>query len=591
MNRSIKAVAVVAALTTAALAQQVEPVEYELPNGMTFLLLPRDEQPNNISAGWVTRVGSVNEVPGGTGIAHFLEHMLFKGSDTIGTNNAKADREIRDQLRAVRQQMREIQITEQYRRFFDGEIDNPWDPANDTDQLRELREQLTALVDTEKEFIENNEFDRIYTTQGGSGMNAGTGQDQTLYFINIPSNKLELWAWMESERLGNGILREFDAEREVVLEERRQTLEATPTGNLDQAFDAMFWQSSPYSWPIIGWRSDMRSWTEQQVRDFFDTYYQPSNITGVIAGDFDVDEAKRLIDLYFSRLSDPGRGVPPMLTFEIERIAEMRMTGECDCQPQTAVRYLTVPFGHKDSAALDVLADILNGRTGRLYKSLIEDKGIAASARAYQRSMKYAGYFEFNASTKGAGTPEQLEADWYDVLADLQDNPVGQRELQKIKNRNAANAYRRLQSNQALMFQLGQYSSMDDWRYINRRTGLINAVTADDVMRVANEYFDASNRCVGLYYRKEGTAQIEITLEDAIAALPEAQREMMRANIEAQAAQLASETDVEKLKQTLEQIEGGAAQAPPAFATMMKFMTQEIAKRIAELESAGGEQQ
>ncbi|MFG0314895.1 MAG: insulinase family protein, partial [Phycisphaerales bacterium] len=184
--------------TSTAQAQNVQPVEYTLENGMKFLLMPRDEQPNIITAGWIAPVGSANERPGITGVSHLLEHLLFKGTDSIGTSDPELDEQYREQLTEIREKMRAYTLDVQYKRMYEGEIENPWDPANDTDELRAMRAEMTALQDKQAEITNKNEFDSIYTGNGGSGMNAGTSNDFTVFYINIPSNKLELWSWMES---------------------------------------------------------------------------------------------------------------------------------------------------------------------------------------------------------------------------------------------------------------------------------------------------------------------------------------------------------------------------------------------------------
>ncbi|MDF1870042.1 MAG: insulinase family protein, partial [Phycisphaerales bacterium] len=330
----------------------------------------------------------------------------------------------------------------QYKRFYRGEIDNPWDPANDTDELRALRAQMTALQDEQGKITIKNEFDKIYTGNGGSGMNAGTSNDFTIFYIDIPSNKLELWSWMESDRLNNPSFRELDAERFVVIEERPQRLEATATGKLDEQFDSMFWIASPYNFPVIGWMSDLMGYTEAEIREYFETYYQPANLTGVIVGDFEIDEAKQLIDSYFGRLENKRAGPSPVVTHSVPLLGELRFTGECDCQDQVEVRYRSVAYGHPDEAVLDVISDLLNGRTGRLYKALVEDQEIAASARAGHRAQHYAGSFSFTANPKGDASLEDLELAWLEQIGLLKTELISERELQKIKNQAAADTFR-----------------------------------------------------------------------------------------------------------------------------------------------------
>ena len=599
-------------------AQQVSPEVFTLDNGMKFLLLPRTDQPNVIAAGWVAKVGSVNERPGITGISHFFEHMMFKGTDTIGTSNPAADAEYREKQRVLRARMNAITWSEQYRRFFNGEIDDAWAPENDTTELAQLRAELKTLMDSqqgrlgadriaelttsaaaaageEKARIERelallkgqqdaartvvkDEFDKVYTGQGGSGMNAFTSNDVTFYFINVPSNKFELWAWMESDRLSNSVFREFFSERDVVHEERRLRTESTPTGIFQEQFEAMFWQSSGYSWPVIGWTSDLNSYTMEEALKYWNIYYRPNNLCGVVVGDFNPSEVKDTITRYFTRLEKGAQEPSPVVTLEVEQLAEMRMNAECDCQPSVEVRYHTVPFRHRDSYALDVLSAVLNGRTGRLYKSMVEGAEIAASAGAAQDSRKYAGSFSFSAEVKGDADPRALEEAWYAEINRLQEEPVPAAELEKVKNQFAASNFRRLKSNFFLLVQLGYSEGLGTWEEINDGPKRIDAVTADDIQRVAREYFGINNRSVATYRRKAGAAAPEADAE--LAKLPAP----MQAQARAMAAQLAKETDASRLRQALEQMGAQAAQVPPQMKPMLDYMVSKIEARLAELE-------
>ncbi|NBW97546.1 MAG: insulinase family protein, partial [Planctomycetia bacterium] len=492
-------------------AQQVAVEEFSLPNGMQFLLVPRTDQPNVVSAGWVAKVGSVDERPGITGISHFFEHMMFKGTGTIGTRDPAKDAKYRAEQKAVRDEINRLVWTTQYERFNRGEIDDPWNPANDTQELRVLRGRLDALIKAQQGrgdggpaagTIVKDEFDQVYTKAGGSGMNAFTSNDLTCYFITIPANKLELWAWMESDRLHDSVFREFYSERDVVHEERRLRTDSTPTGRFQEQFDAMFWASSGYSWPVIGWPSDLNSYTFEQAQDYWNTYYRPGNLVGIVVGDFDPAVAKAFITRYFSRL-DPGtRKPPPVVTLEVEQLAEQRMNATGDFPPAIEIRYHTVPAGHADSYALDMLSEVMNERTGRLYTGLVEGRGIASSARTASDTRKYAGLFSFEAETRGEATPEQLEKAWYEELAKLQEAELPDRELRKVKNRVAAGNYRRLENNMSLLVQLAFAEALLDWREINDGPKKYEAVTAADIRRVANKYFQPTNRSVATYRRQ-----------------------------------------------------------------------------------------
>ena len=575
--------------TSTAQAQNVQPVEYTLDNGMKFLLMPRDEQPNIITAGWIAPVGSANERPGITGVSHLLEHLLFKGTDSIGTSDPELDEQYREQLTEIREKMRAYTLDVQYKRMYAGEIENPWDPANDTEELRAMRAQMTALQDKQAEITIKNEFDSIYTGNGGSGMNAGTSNDFTVFYINIPSNKLELWSWMESDRLLDPSYRELDAERFVVIEERRQRLEATATGKLDEQFDSMFWVASPYNWPVIGWMSDLMAYTEDEIKEYFETYYQPANLTGVIVGDFEIDEAKQLVDSYFGRIPNKRPKAAPLVTHSVPLLGELRFSGECDCQDQVGVRYRSVPHGHPDEPVFDVIADLLNGRTGRLYKSLIEDQAIAALASAGNRSMRYAGSFSFSALPKGGAELSELEAAWYEELDKLKTELVSERELQKVKNQAAADNFRGLQDNSSLFFQLAISEAYGGYEYLNEYPKRIAAVTPEDIQRVAQEYFEEHERAVS-YYTRRGGGEVELlTIDDVRASLPEEMAGMMIPQIEAELANLKSETDAGALRAQIEEMDAQAGMVPPQFETAMRFIKQQIQVRIDEIESGNDE--
>ncbi|RLS31762.1 MAG: insulinase family protein [Planctomycetota bacterium] len=498
---------------SAACGQQVAVEEFTLPNGMQFLLVPRNDQPNVVSAGWVAKVGSVNERPGITGISHFFEHMMFKGTDTIGTRDAKRDATFRQEQQKVRGEINHLVWTEQYDKYLRGEIDDPWKPTNDTQALRVLRERLDGLIraqqgrgdgGAETATIVKDEFDQVYTKAGGSSMNAFTSYDLTCYFITVPSNKFELWAWMESDRLHDSVFREFYSERDVVHEERRMRTDSTPTGRFEEQFDSMFWASCGYSWPVIGWPSDLNSYTEEQAQEYWNIYYRPGNLVGVVVGDFDATEAKAFITRYFSRLSAGKKAPPPVVTLEVEQMAEQRMNAEGDFPPAVEIRYHTVPAGHIDSYPLDMLAEILNERTGRLYAGLVEGRELASSARASSDTRKYAGLFAFEAETRGEASPEQLEAAWYEELTKLQEGEIPERELRKVKNRVAAGNYRRLENNMSLLVQLAVAEATLDWQEINDGPRKYEAVSAADIQRVAKEYFAATNRSAAIFRRQKG---------------------------------------------------------------------------------------
>ena len=557
-------------------AQQVAVKEHQLSNGMKVLLLERNDAPS-ISGGWVARVGSVDERPGITGMAHLFEHMMFKGTPTIGTKDYEKDIEIIAAQEKVRDAMRseERRMREMWRR---GEITDLQDPDQKTVEWNQLNEEFKKLVEAHRKVIVKNEFDRIYTANGGSGMNAYTSYDHTAYFITVPANKLELFMWMESERLLRPILREFYAERDVVFEERRMRTESTPLGKFFESFNSLFWESHPYSWPIIGWPSDITAISKKQADAFYGTYYMPQNLTLVMVGDFKSKPALDLAEKYFGRLKK-GEGRPPdVVTLEQPQKAEKRFYAEAETNPNVDIYWHTPAFGHKDTYPLSVLAQVLSTRTGRLHKELVLGKKLATDTWAWQGARKYAGEFNMGAEITEGNTPEMAEQEVYRLIEQIKTEPVPAKELQKVKNNFAAAEYRRLSSNHPILMQIMRSEGLGNWREINEAGPKIQAVTPADLQRVAKKYFTKENRAVAVYTRKSGTGGGD---EDPLMAGLDAQSKAMARKM---SSSINTNKNLEELKKQLAgleaQMEQTGAKAPP----VMKVIRTVLRNRIAELE-------
>jgi predicted Zn-dependent peptidase len=533
-------------------AQQVPVQEYVLPNGLRLLMVPKKGDPN-IAAGWIAKVGSVNERPGITGLSHLFEHMMFKGTHAIGTKDIDKDLKLMAQMDAIKAEIRKEEQA-QIRRLRLGEISDLQDPKNRTSRHNTLLQELEVVEKQSKELIIQSEFDKIYTSAGASGMNAGTSEDYTVYFINVPANKLELWFWMESDRLLNPVFREFYSERDVVQEERRMRTDSTPTGKFEEEFNALFWTSSPYEWPVVGWPSDLDGLTREEALAYFAVNYAPNNVSVSLVGDFDPAKAKELANRYFGRLKRNPQTQTPVRTREMKQMAEKRMTAFAETNPQVEIRYHSVADGHVDEPALVVLGALLSGRTGRLYKSLVLDQQIATAADAGQNGMKWEGYFALEGTAKPGKTPEQVEQALYKEIEIFQKEKVGDRELQKIKNQFAASNFRRLDSRFNLMLQILVSENNRGWQSLNEDPKKYAAVAAEDIQRVANTYFKPENRTVALYYTKKSEG-----IEDPLlAGLDEQDKVQVR-----QFKEVASKMALSEAKAVLAKLEAQAASVPP----------------------------
>jgi predicted Zn-dependent peptidase len=573
---TLSALALLASAAPAAEKPQIKVDEFTLANGMRWLLYEQHDSPT-VAAGWTARVGSVNERPGITGISHFFEHMMFKGTKTIGTKDAGEDLRIIEEQEKLREAMR-AEMAVMRDRLRRGEIPDMQNPENWTERYRELDKQFDALVQKQRAIVIKDQLDQLYTANGGEFLNAFTSEDQTAYFLRIPSNRLELWAWLESDRLLNPVFREFYSERDVVFEERRMRTESTPLGKFDEAFNATFWEASPYEWPVVGWPSDIPMYTLQQAKDYFATYYAPNNVTGVLAGDFRAAEVKPLLERYFGRIPRGKVDPPAVVTQEPKHVAEKRFDAAAETSPTVRVWWLTVPQLHRDTPALDLLSDVLSGRTGRLYKGLVRGRQVANDVSASIDPRKYEGLFMVECTVKDGKEPAAVEQALYEELDKLKSEPVPAEELQKVKNAYKANAYRRLSSPFAVFMQLVRNDALGDWELINEAPERADAVTSADLQRVAKEYLTRENRTVGIFLRKEGGAPADPEL----AALPP----QAQAMVKQASQQIAAEQDPAKLREMVDKMRPMAGQVPaemkPAFELILKRASERLSALSGE---------
>jgi predicted Zn-dependent peptidase len=514
--------ACVALVLTTALpvaAQDIDAKEYWLDNGMQVLMVERHEAPT-IMASIIARVGSANERTGITGISHLFEHMMFKGTETIGTKDIKRDRRIMAQLDSLRALMRDEQRTmrEKLRR---GEIEDMLDPEAKTPRYRAVEAVFDSLILEQRQIIIKDQINELYSKHGGSFINAMTSDDMTAYITRLPRNKIELYMWVEADRFSNPVFREFYSERDVVREERRLGVESTPTGLIEEDFRAMFWKSSSYHWDVIGWASDLGSITREQANAYYGTYYAPNNLTMVLIGDLEPGRMIKLVKKYFERIPRGRMDPPDAVTLEERQHGEKRLIAEAETSPQAQVWYHTVAWKHPDSYPLEVLAGIMSGKTGRLYKKLVEEKGLAKSSGPRRRRMfpgaslsvgagqdskKYAGAFQISAEGISGVRAGQLEEAIYEVIDDLKTNPVPEEELQKVKNQLRVDKIRfmDIMSGIGILFYLGENAAMGDWTEANNNPKMCDLVTAEDVRRVVSTYFTNDQRNVLIINPKGG---------------------------------------------------------------------------------------
>jgi predicted Zn-dependent peptidase len=520
--------------------------EFTLENGMKFLVVERHEAPVFFGA-IAFKVGSIDERPGIYGVSHLLEHMLFKGTQTVGTKDYKKERPFLEREDALAEEAKRIAFRiepwrlEYLDRLATGivagfsEEDRAVVGTDKALELELLIEQMRKagpppelssvpglvteggtdyfelyltlkktqmdLYDTmaaHRELIVNNEFGDIYGANGERMLNAGTSNDATYYMVSLPSNRLELWMLMESDRLANPVFREFYSERDVVTEERRMS-ENSPNDVMYETFMATAFDVSAYGNPIVGWMSDLQYITRGDLESYYRQHYGPNNAIALLAGDVRLDEVKKLAERYFGPVKR-GPESAPLVTSDPPQQGERRVVLKEDAKPSLAIGYHVPKAPHPDSYALDMLAAILSdGRTSRFYRNVHEAQGLTREAPEVWTGpgSRLDPLLSISADPKEPHTLAELEAAIYAEIGRIKNEPPTARELERVVNQREAQLVRSLGSNIGLAFAIGAAEAVrGDWRTVLTDLERLKSVTPGDVSRAAADYLTEENRTV-----------------------------------------------------------------------------------------------
>lgn len=462
---------------------------HTLDNGLTFLIYERPVAPV-VSFYTHVNVGSAQEVAGITGLAHMFEHMAFKGTSRIGTNDIDSERAAL------------AEIDEAYHAYDRSRRDL----GADREEIARLEKVWKDAREKATEFLTRNEFSEIIDRAGGVGLNASTASDKTDYFYSLPASKIELWAYLESERFLDPVLREFYTERDVVMEERRLRVDSAPIGRLIEQMLATAFIAHPYGYPTIGYMSDLQSFSREDAQAFYDKYYVPSNMTIAIVGAIKAKEILPMLETYFGRL--PAGDKPPALrTVEPRQIAERIIRMPDAAQPIYIEGYLRPEATHPDDAVYDAIVDVLStGRTSRLYRSLVRDRKIAAQTGAFNGfpGDKYQNLMLLFAFPTPGHSNEEVQTAIRGEIERLKTELISDQDLAMVKTRAKAGLVRSLADNVGIGRQLAAYEVLyGDWRELFRSVDRIELVTKEDIQRVAREAFNAVNRTVAMIVKAE----------------------------------------------------------------------------------------
>jgi predicted Zn-dependent peptidase len=452
-----------------------------LPNGLTLIVCERPEAPV-FSFYTLVDAGSADDPQGDSGLAHMFEHMAFKGSTEIGTTNYPAEK-----IALAKVEVAYAAYDAEFRKRV----------GQDPVKLAQLHKVFLDAQAAAEKYVIPNQFSEIAEQNGAVGINASTSEDSTQYFWSMPSNRLQLWAYLESQRIGHPVEREFYKERDVVQEERRMRIDSSPIGRMVEQLLATAYVAHPYGRSGVGWESEISQVTATEAAAFHKKYYVPSNIVIAVVGDVKASTAMPILEHYFDPIP-AGPKPEPMTTIEPPQFAEKSVVIKEATQPFYIEAYHRPDYRDPDDAVYDAIADIFsNGRTARLYRSLVRDQRIAAEAEGMSDfpGEKYPNLFAVYAVPLPGHTPEEMRTAIHKQLDLLKTQDVSDEELARFKTRARADLLRGLADNDGLAQQLAEYQTRyGDWRELFRQLNKIDAVNKADIRRVANKIFIASNR-------------------------------------------------------------------------------------------------
>jgi predicted Zn-dependent peptidase len=484
MSSFIRRAVLFFAFAGAASAMDIKiPVHYDtLSNGLRMIIVP-DTNVAIVSARLYYFVGSMYEGPGTSGLSHMYEHMMFKGTETLGTTNYKKEKQIMAEIDSI--DARIIRLRR--------------DGAQDSDSaIQNFRKEIFALLKKQRQYIKKDEIWELYLNNGGTHLNAWTADDMTAYIVTLPMNKIDLFYWIESDRMQNPVLREFYSERDVVIEERRMRYENRPVNRYFERLFATYYNAHPYRIPTIGWMSDIEAYTRKKMREHVNRFYTPDNAVIVLVGNIDPEDAKKDIARYFGDIPRAQTPKQEVVTREPAPIGETRFVVRDDAQPRIDILFHTPGYPHADLYKLDVIEGILSGRSGRLYQRLVTEEQLCTNAGAGNAYRLHDGYLHVYATLKSDANPQKVEQIMHEVIQSLIDKPPTKAEMSRITNSIRMSFVSKLKSLEGLSDQLAWFERLRSWEDLLSYPEKVGTVTAESIPAVVKKYCNPQLQTIGI---------------------------------------------------------------------------------------------
>jgi len=438
---------------------------YTLDNGLKVYMSVNREKPR-VQTLISVRVGSKNDPAETTGLAHYFEHLMFKGTERFGTQNYEAEKPMLDEIE---------RLFEVYRSTT-GETER-----------KAVYAQIDSVSQEASKLAIPNEYDKLMTAIGADGTNAWTSNDETTYIENIPSNQIENWAKIQADRFENAVIRGFHTELETVYEEYNMGL-TDDSGKAFEKLVALVMPNHPYGHhPVIGLQEHLKNPSITNIKEYYKTYYVPNNMAVCMAGDFDPDEAIKIIDKYFGGLK-PNANLPERVIPAIEPIAEPRSADVYGLE-QEAV-YMAFPTGDScsdDALMLDIVSSVLyNGKCGLLDTDLTQKQKVLESF-AMGEQLSDAGLLIVLGTPKQGQSLEEVRDMLLGEIAKLRSGEFDEELLESI----IANFKRERMSSidnnfERAYMMAGSFINHKDWADVVATIDNASKITKEDVVAWAN---------------------------------------------------------------------------------------------------------
>jgi predicted Zn-dependent peptidase len=486
------AVSLLTFIATSSPADDIKlPVHFDtLTNGLRIITVP-DTNVAVVSCRLYYFVGSMYESTGNTGLSHMYEHMMFKGTKRLGTTDYAKEVPIMASIDSI-----------------DGLLYKEKTTANRDSVSLYYRKKIDSLLDKQRTYIKKDEIWELYQNNGATHLNAWTADDMTAYIVTLPKNKVELFYWIESDRMRTPVLREFTSERDVVMEERRMRYDNRPVGRYWERLNALFFMANPYRNPTIGWASDIPAYSRAKLEKHVNRYYTPDNAVLVLVGNIDPVAVKKEVERYFGTIPRSKEPKEEVVTREPAPIGETRFTVYDDASPRIDMMFHLPGYPDNVLYKMDVIEAIFSGRSGRLYHRLVDEEGLCINTGADNNIKLNDSYFEIWAELKNDADPAKVEKIIREEIARAASEPPTLTEMLRIKNEIRMSFITDLKSLEGLSDRLAWFERLGSWKNMLTYSDRIAEVKRDEIPQAVKQYLDPSKMTIGILLQKPATNNV-----------------------------------------------------------------------------------